>query len=1041
MSDGLAGRPRARLITVAWGDRYVAELFDFTLAAALAPGNLPALVGLLDCEIVILTEEARFDGLRRHPVFQALERKCAVELRSVDEFVTRPDAYGMALTYSLFRGFEDLGADMVNVHLIFLNSDFILADGSLATVAAKIVAGERLILAPSYCVVGEVVGPELARQRDTETWVLSVPPRELAALGIRCRHNTIRGKTVNQRLFSMEWIDQFYWLVDQQTILGRQMPIAVVSMRPERVLTEMVTFWDYGIISEACPNTPRCVISDSDDFLMIELRSADTARDQIRLGWPSPKEIARRLYRFTTADPIELANHTLILHSDHIPPDSADAEARLDAFVALILSYLKQPIDYFNHYIWKYHYPTFQNLRAAYRASKGIAVTGEALSEYPPPPSAETLDASFEAQVAGVADDRRAGAAAWQSPKPLDASAFLWWQDRQRRGLPPGLRALARGTGENVLVVTSENLPNRLFDTVTGLLINVGTLIGAVGLCAKPLPAGGFIGLCLCQLDVTDLGRLGALVEAVAPHMLPDGKILVWHPNSEKGPLALAAEIFKPGGMALELPCRAVFDSGQPLAGATVSRPGAIEPARLHRATPPVTGSSRGEELPRVAQPCREGTLFDQPPGECISMTIEIDMLPSARAPFDIGATSACRNMAAVSAPSRPRVHESIEKIRTVAAQAAARGLASQLTALTAEKDAVAAECVRIAAEKDVVAAECARIAAQKDVVAAECARIGAEKDAVAAECARISTARDLAFGRVVELENHNRLLTEAVTAGAHKLNELENHNRQLTEVVTEQARTLQQRSESDYQIVMAQQQLLAGMQDADPQFQVIYQRCREYTMTSIERLYALYKSVEYIVRSGLKGDLVETGVWRGGSCMLMAETLIAFDDTSRRIFLFDTYEGHPKPDETKDVDLWGNRAVDDWHRHAAEAEPWAYVSVDEARANLARTGYPSERLVFVKGMVEETIPRTSEINELALLRLDTDWYESARVSLEQLFPRLVEGGVLIVDDYGHYRGQQQAVDEYLAAMRQNLLLNRIDYSCRVAVKNGSGKR
>src|SRR5271169_4140035 len=490
MLEGLVGRPRARLITVAWGDRYVAELFDFTLAAALAPGNLPALVGLLDCEVVILTEEARFDAARRHPVFRALERLCPVELRSVDEFVTRPDAYGMALTYSLFRGFEDLGPDMVNVQLIFLNSDFILADGSLKTVAAKIIAGERLILAPSYCVVGEVVGPELARQRDTETWVLSVPPRELAALGIRNRHNTIRGKTVNQRLFSMEWIDQFYWLVDQQTILGRQMPIAVISMRPERVLTEMVTFWDYGIISEACPNTPRCVIADSDDFLMIELRSADTARDQIRLGWPSPKEIARRLYRFTTADPIELANHTLILHSDQIPADTADAEAKLDAFVAMVLSYLKQPIDYFNHYIWKYHYPTFQNLRAAYLASKGIPVAREALSEYPPPPSAETLDASFEAQAARVADDPSAGAAAWQSPKPLDDSTFLWWQDRQRRGLPPGLRALAGGTGENVPVVTSENLPTRRFDSVTGLLINVSALIGAAELGAKPLPAG-----------------------------------------------------------------------------------------------------------------------------------------------------------------------------------------------------------------------------------------------------------------------------------------------------------------------------------------------------------------------------------------------------------------------------------------------------------------------------------------------------------------------------------------------------------------------
>jgi hypothetical protein len=172
---------------------------------------------------------------------------------------------------------------------------------------------------------------------------------------------------------------------------------------------------------------------------------------------------------------------------------------------------------------------------------------------------------------------------------------------------------------------------------------------------------------------------------------------------------------------------------------------------------------------------------------------------------------------------------------------------------------------------------------------------------------------------------------------------------------------------------------------------------------------------------------------------MLIAETLLALGDTSRRIFLFDTFEGHPKPDAENDVDVWGNRAVEEWERREAAGETWAYVSLDEARTNMAQTGYPTDRIVFVKGMVEDTIPATGEVKALALLRLDTDWYGSASVSLEHLFPRLVEGGVLIMDDYGHYKGQRRALDEYLAATGQHLLLNRIDYSCRVAVKVASG--
>jgi hypothetical protein len=171
---------------------------------------------------------------------------------------------------------------------------------------------------------------------------------------------------------------------------------------------------------------------------------------------------------------------------------------------------------------------------------------------------------------------------------------------------------------------------------------------------------------------------------------------------------------------------------------------------------------------------------------------------------------------------------------------------------------------------------------------------------------------------------------------------------------------------------------------------------------------------------------------------MLMAETLAALGDRSRTIYLFDTFEGHPKPDGEKDVDLWGNSALAEWQRNQAGSGPsdWGRAAIEEVRANLASTGYPADKIVLVKGLVERTVPETSAIRKLALLRLDTDWYESTKVSLEHLYPRLSEGGVLIVDDYGHYKGQQQAVDEYFRSHGTLPLLARIDYSCRMAVKS-----
>ena len=97
-------------------------------------------------------------------------------------------------------------------------------------------------------------------------------------------------------------------------------------------------------------------------------------------------------------------------------------------------------------------------------------------------------------------------------------------------------------------------------------------------------------------------------------------------------------------------------------------------------------------------------------------------------------------------------------------------------------------------------------------------------------------------------------------------------------------------------------------------------------------------------------------------------------------------------------------------------------------------TGYDIARTHFVAGDVEQTIPGVVP-EQISLLRLDTDWYESTRHELKHLYPRLIRGGVLIIDDYGHWKGARQAVDEYLAETGAKLLLNRIDYTGRAAVK------
>jgi hypothetical protein len=204
--------------------------------------------------------------------------------------------------------------------------------------------------------------------------------------------------------------------------------------------------------------------------------------------------------------------------------------------------------------------------------------------------------------------------------------------------------------------------------------------------------------------------------------------------------------------------------------------------------------------------------------------------------------------------------------------------------------------------------------------------------------------------------------------------------------------------------------------------------------MTSWERLYAVYKSIYYIVENKIPGAVVECGVWRGGSMKLAAHVLCALGETDRTVFLYDTYEGMTEPDPAIDVDAAGNSAASDWAEIQRRGVKWSAASIEEVREVMATSGYPSDKMVFVKGPVERTIPGTLP-DRISLLRLDTDWYASTLHEMEHLYPRLSAHGVLLLDDYGHYQGARRAVDEYFQNAGSCPLLCRVDYSCRIATK------
>jgi O-methyltransferase len=230
------------------------------------------------------------------------------------------------------------------------------------------------------------------------------------------------------------------------------------------------------------------------------------------------------------------------------------------------------------------------------------------------------------------------------------------------------------------------------------------------------------------------------------------------------------------------------------------------------------------------------------------------------------------------------------------------------------------------------------------------------------------------------------------------------------------------------------------GLAAANESDRAIIERALPLTMTGVPRLQALVDAVRYCERSAIPGSFAECGVWRGGSVLAMILTLQDLGKADRDIYLYDTFEGMTPPSE-RDVSPIDGSALETWQRAEQTGErPWSQLfdpetfNEDHVRAALLETGYPAERLHLVAGPVEETLPGRSP-DLLALLRLDTDWYESTRHELDHLYPRLAAGGVLIIDDYGHWEGARRAVDEYFAEHPPRPPLREIDYTARIAVK------
>lgn len=212
------------------------------------------------------------------------------------------------------------------------------------------------------------------------------------------------------------------------------------------------------------------------------------------------------------------------------------------------------------------------------------------------------------------------------------------------------------------------------------------------------------------------------------------------------------------------------------------------------------------------------------------------------------------------------------------------------------------------------------------------------------------------------------------------------------------------------------------------------FETINEISLSSSPNKWSLIQSLKHIQENNIEGDIVETGVFKGANLVLI-NNFLNRSNIEKKIYAYDTYAGQPEPSNL-DYDLKGKSMIDKFSDFKKKNITPVFCSLEDVKKNIKKySPFDYDKIIFIKGKVEETLNSEKNIpQQISLLRLDTDFYESIKKSLDILYPRLSKGGVLIIDDYGHFKGAQTAVDNYFKD-KKNIWMHRVDYTCRLIIK------
>lgn len=337
-----------------WGEKFIKDFLQLSVLSLLAPGNIPALASVYKVRFVFLTRSFDIEVFEQVPIFQKLKKYCQIEFIPINDLIVIGN-YSTTLTLAYDRAVKKTGEQMLNTYFIFLTSDYIMADGSFQGLMRYMAKGYSGICAGNFQVVQEGMEAFLEANIDHEAQHMAIPPRKLLEKSFTQLHPiSIASIFENSKIHNYR-ANRFFYRQNNSLLAGRFYLLHMLCIKPETTNYNVGASCDYSFIPEMCPSGNIAIITDSDDYLVVEIQPKEHELGFIKAGNYQTKHLITALAEWTTKQHRENAKHTIYYHSQDLSAeDKSFTNEKLESFINKLTPGLEKttPKPFYNHPYW-----------------------------------------------------------------------------------------------------------------------------------------------------------------------------------------------------------------------------------------------------------------------------------------------------------------------------------------------------------------------------------------------------------------------------------------------------------------------------------------------------------------------------------------------------------------------------------------------------------------------------------------------------------------------------------------------------------------